>query len=108
MSEKGAAQAKLRQLSRVAYVDWFQGQGAKIRANRPQPVADHCTLMAIDLAKTRRPLILKAEEILLCEQRAVSQARVAKFHSCEGLTEDQWRAQIEQIKAEWQINVGVG
>jgi hypothetical protein len=100
MNGFGAAQDKLRQLARIAYVDWAQGQGAKIKANRPQAVADHCIMLAFDFAGKRQPLILTAAEIDLCEQRALSQARVAKFGPIPR-TAEEWTAQLEQVREGW-------
>jgi hypothetical protein len=85
----------------VAYADWYAGQGRKIKANRPRPVFDACVLEALSLAPKRSPLILKAEEIATCEQRALSQARVAKFGRIPNKAEE-WEAQIAQVRAEWE------
>lgn len=95
-----AVQTKLKELARIAFVDWTQGQSAKIRANRPEPVADHCVLLAMELAGKRSPLVLKQPEIEKCEARAVSQARVTKFGALPR-TEDEWRSQCAQIREDW-------
>ena len=84
----------------VNFADWFAGQGKKIKANRPQPVADACILEALHLAPNRTPLLLTAEEIATCEQRAISQARVAKFGRIPRKAEER-EAQIAQIRIEW-------
>lgn len=84
----------------AAYADWYAGQRRKIKTNRPRPVFDACVLEALSLAGRRAPLILKAEEIAVCEQRALSQARVAKFGRIPAKAEE-WEAQIAQIRADW-------
>jgi hypothetical protein len=84
----------------AAYADWYAGQGRKIKANRPRPVFDACVLEALSLAGRRSPLVLKAEEIATCEQRALSQARVAKFGRIPNKAEE-WESQIAQVRTDW-------
>jgi hypothetical protein len=84
----------------VAYADWYRGQGLKIKSARPRPVFDACVLEAVALSGIRSPLILKADEIALCEQRALSAARVAKFGRLPVKTEE-WESQRAQILADW-------
>ncbi len=86
--------------SQTGYTSWLAGQGAKIRANRPAPVAAACALLAMEFAKTRVPLVLTAEEIALCEERAVCQERVRRFGPRMKNAEE-WKRQIDEIRAEW-------
>ena len=90
--------AKRRRL----YEDWFRGQGAKIKAARPAPVYAACALLVIELAATCKAdrLILTQEQITLCEERALHQARCAMFGPIPK-TEEAWLDQIHQAKAAW-------
>lgn len=100
--QRRANDARLEK-ARANYTAWFQQQGKKIRAHRPEPVADHCILLAIELSARRFPLMLKAQEIEMSERRALSQARVAKFGPLPR-SEEQWRAQCDEIRAGWAIS----
>lgn len=97
--EKRAAQSK------TGYAGWADGQGAKIRANRPAPVAAACALLAMELGPRRENLILTAAEIGLCEGRALSQERARRFGP-RMKTEDEWRRQVDEIRAEWAQQTG--
>lgn len=86
------------------YEEWANGQGAKIKANRPHAVYSACALMAMDLAPKRRDrLVLSAEQITLCEEQALSRARVEMFGP-PPKSEDAWRAQLDQVRAAWATN----
>lgn len=95
---------KRQALSRTGYDGWSHGQGAKIRANRPAMVASACALMAMEIGKTRHPLILTAEEIALCEERAVSTERSRRYGP--RATAEEWQRQVEEIRTEWQLQTG--
>lgn len=83
--------------------DWHVAQGQGIKAARPLHVFSQC----VALAKSRctnagqdvRRIILKAEDITACEQRAISSARLAKFGP-PPTDPDAWQDQISQVKAE--------
>ena len=45
-------------------------------------------------------IILSAEQIKLCEERALSQARLRLFGPLPP-TNEQWDAQIEQVRQAW-------
>lgn len=93
-----AAQARAK--ANAAYAEWAESQGAKIKAARPLPVFYACSMMAVDLSHTRDPLLLKAEEIAICESRAVSSAR-AERHGLPPRSVEEWRAQCEAIREGW-------
>ncbi len=78
---------------------WHQGQGGKIKANRPAPVYNACVLMATQMAKTGA-LPLTAEQIKRCEDQALSQARAALFGPLPR-TNEEWHAQLEQVRMAW-------
>ena len=85
------------------FADWHARQGEGIKAARPMHVFAQCVLLAKDrcsaaTADTRR-VILKAEDITKCEERALSSARVAKFGAVPR-TEEAWTEQIAQVRAE--------
>lgn len=81
--------------------EWMNGQGAKIKANRPHSVYSACNLMALDLAAHRRDrLVLSAEQITLCEEQALSRTRVEMFGP-PPKSEEAWRAQCAQVRETW-------
>lgn len=84
--------------------DWDAGQGAKIKANRPHAVYSACNLMAIELAPNCGDrLVLTAEQITLCEEQALSRARVEMFGPLPK-TEEAMQAQREQVRQAWAAN----
>lgn len=84
--------------------DWMNGQGAKIKANRPHAVYSACNLMALELAARRRDkLVLSAEQITLCEEQALSRARVEMFGP-PPKSEEAWQAQCAQVREAWTSN----
>lgn len=86
------------------FEDWANGQGAKIKANRPHAVYAACVLMASELAAKRRDkLVLSAEQITLCEEQALSRARVEMFGP-PPRTEEAWTAQCAQVREVWAAN----
>lgn len=91
------------QRSESLYRDWHANQGRKIKEARPLPVYGQCVLMAKDLANNsteRTPrIVLTAEQIAECDQRAVSAARVA--YGKLPKDEDIWREQIARIRESW-------
>jgi hypothetical protein len=85
------------------FADWHERQGTGIKSARPLHVFAQCVLMAkerceIALPDVRR-VLLKAEDITKCEERALSSARVAKFGTTPR-EEETWREQIAQVRAE--------
>lgn len=86
------------------YRDWHATQGAKIKAARPMPVYGQCVLLAKDLANKateRSPrIVLTAEQIADCDQRAVSAARVSMFGALPS-SEEVWRDQIARVREAW-------
>lgn len=85
------------------FADWHERQGLGIKAARPMHVFAQCVLLAKErcdraTADTRR-VLLKAEDITKCEERALSSARVAKFGALPR-TEEAWTEQIAQVRAE--------
>lgn len=91
------AAADLRERAKQNYAEWYHGQGVKIRAARPQPVMDACIMFALDLAHLRFPLVLSAEEIAMCDGRAVSQARLRRFGP-PGKSAEEWHAQCAEVR----------
>ncbi|HEY1034997.1 MAG TPA: hypothetical protein VGE09_08450 [Pseudoxanthomonas sp.] len=86
------------------YEDWTNGQGAKIKANRPHAVYSACVLMATELAAQRRDrLVLSAEQIARCEEQALSRARVEMFGP-PPKSDEAWRAQLDQVREAWAAN----
>lgn len=86
------------------YEEWANGQGAKIKANRPHGVYSACALMAMELSPKRRDrLVLSAEQIALCEEQALSRARVEMFGP-PPKSDEAWRAQLDQVRAAWATN----
>jgi hypothetical protein len=82
---------------------WRQGQGAKIKANRPIEVYRACDHRAQLVAAIRDPLILSADEIKLCVQSAISHERSRQFGAIAGMSADTWWEQISGIAARWGI-----
>lgn len=86
------------------FEEWANGQGAKIKANRPHAVYAACVLMATELAGQRRDrLVLSAEQITQCEEQALSRARVEMFGP-PPKSEEAWRAQCAQVREVWAAN----
>lgn len=84
--------------------DWEAGQGAKIKANRPHAVYTACAMMAMDVAASAGDrLVLSAPQIALCEEQALSRARVEMFGP-PPKTEETWLAQREQVRQAWATN----
>jgi len=79
---------------------WVQGQGAKIKAARSPAVYNACVLAAASLSNHGDRVILTAEQIKVCEDRALSACRVAMFGPLPR-TNEQWTDQIEQVRASW-------
>lgn len=85
------------------FADWHARQGLGIKAARPLHVFAQCVLMAKERCEVAgmdvRRVLLKAEDITKCEERALSSARLAKFGAIPR-DEDTWREQIAQVRAE--------
>ncbi len=98
-SIRGALKDRAERQKRV-FAAWLDTQGAKIKAARPVAVYNACLMLASDLAKATDRVILKPEQITLCEERAVSQARVQMFGALPR-TNEEWAHQVEQVRASW-------
>ena len=86
--------------SPVTYAGWLAGQGAKIKANRPDQVYVACQREASAMAGHGRPIVLSVEHIKLCEERALSQERVRMFGP-PPKSEATWLDQIQQVRDAW-------
>lgn len=82
------------------FAAWLEGQGAKIRAARPPAVYNACVFMAADLAKKSERVVLTAEQIATCEERALAAGRIDKFGALPR-TNEQWDEQREQVRQMW-------
>lgn len=96
-----------RKRKRQLVAAWEAGQGLKIRAARGPFVWTHCWLEAGRLAAlaawrdTNQPVILSAEQIQICEDQAVSTARM-QVHGASVLRRGDrasWDAQVAAIRA---------
>lgn len=83
---------------------WRKGQGARIQANRPREVYLACEFTAAQLAATRDPLELTADELGIAVKRSISQERNKIHGPVKGLTADAWWDQISAIAQRWKIN----
>ena len=93
-----AARAKRRHIN---IQRWMEGQGAKIKAARPQAVYGACLFMAMQYCGRGDWRHLEPKEIEICEQRALSQARVRIFSPKLPATNEEWDGQLEQVRAAW-------
>lgn len=91
------------QRAKRLYEAWHGSQGMKIKAARPQAVYGARSSEAYAMAKTTKAdhVRLSPEDIALCEQRAVSSARVHRFGPLPASNEI-WDAQCAEIRAGWQ------
>ncbi len=80
---------------------WMEGQGAKIKAARPEPVYGACLFMAMQLCGDRDWQHLGPQQIELCEQRALSQGRMKMFGPKLPPTNEDWDDQIAQVRQAW-------
>jgi LAS superfamily LD-carboxypeptidase LdcB len=89
--------------ARELFAAWHEAQGQGIKAARPMLVFAQCVLLAKERCSSAgqdvRRIILKAEDITKCEERALSSARVAKFGALPR-TEEAWHEQIAKVRAE--------
>lgn len=89
---------------RELHAAWLRGQGAKIKEARPLAVYGACSAMARRLADTLPAeytrVLLTLDQIGECDSRAVSSARVLRFGALPQ-TEEEWRSQVAQIRADW-------
>lgn len=86
--------------SPVTYAGWLAGQGAKIKANRPDQVYVACQHEASAMSGRGGPIVLSVEQIKLCEERALSQERVRMFGP-PPKSEAAWLDQIQQVRDAW-------
>ncbi len=80
--------------------NWLEGQGAKIKTNRPFAVYAACLLMALELCPREDWKHLTPQQIAECEMRALSQARVRMFGALPK-TNEAWDDQLAQVRAAW-------
>lgn len=89
--------------ARQLFDDWHAAQGQGIKAARPLHVFSQCVALArsrcSNAGQDVRRVILKAEDITACEQRALSSARLAKFGPPPS-DPDVWQDQMNQVRAE--------
>jgi hypothetical protein len=100
----GAADAcAMTPRAKELFADWHSRQGIGIKSARPMHVFAQCCLLAKERCSIAREdvrrIILKAEDITKCEERALSSARLAKFGTVPR-DEETWREQIAQVRAE--------
>ena len=103
----GAIRAELEardHRARRLFNEWHMRQGTKLKDARPHPVYAACLLMALELcgsvSNDDARVILTAEQIKLCEERALSQARLRLYGPLPASNEA-WDAQIEQVRQGW-------
>lgn len=90
---------------------WLEGQGAKIKQSRAQPLYAACLLEAMEQAKARAlderitGIVLSQAQINECYQRALSSERAKRFGRPERYTGQQWWSQITAIASEWGIEI---
>jgi hypothetical protein len=84
---------------------WRNGQGAKIRANRPIEVYRSCDHQAQLWAAVRKPLILSADEITEAIKCAIAQERRRQHGPLSGLDADAWWGQVNAIANAWGIHI---
>lgn len=86
------------------FIEWHGGQGAKVKAARPMAVYGQCVMLAKDLANRADEhvgnVLLTTEQIGLCEQRALSSARLGMFGPPPADPEA-WAKQLEQVREAW-------
>lgn len=86
------------------YAAWFDSQGIRIRAARPQSVYGACCLEAYARAKastqSTERILLSPEDIARCELSAVTSERVHRFGPLPK-SADVWQAQCDEIRADW-------
>lgn len=83
--------------------EWQAGQGAKIKANRPQPAYNACILLAMELSGRNQRLMLSGEQIQMCEDRALAAARLRMFGPLPR-TNEAHTDQIQQVRDSWTNN----
>jgi hypothetical protein len=99
-SIRGALNEREARKRRV-YTAWLEGQGAKIRENRPWPVYAAAARQAFSMAGgCGDRLLFSPEQIKTLEARALSTARVQMFGALPK-TEAAWLDQIEQVRQAW-------
>lgn len=85
------------------YGDWVSAQGRKIKEARHMSVYGACALEVMELCRranerTQR-VILSADQIAMCEQRALTSERAHRYQPCK--TEEEWLHQLSEIRADW-------
>jgi len=84
--------------------DWHAGQGAKIKDARSMAVYGQCLMLAKDRAAAAdehvSKILLTAEQIELCTERALSSARLAKFGAVPRSPEE-WNDQRDRVREDW-------
>jgi hypothetical protein len=80
--------------------NWLEGQGLKIKQNRPLPVYAACLGLALELCQRADWKHLSPQQIAECEQRALSQTRVRMFGRLPA-TNEAWDMQMGQVRQAW-------
>lgn len=93
-----------RNRAHINIQNWIEGQGAKVKATRHDNVYRACLDMARDECARPSWRYLTAEQIKLCERRAISQERVRRFGPIPKKA-DAWWTQIQSIAADWNITL---
>ncbi len=97
--------------AKVMLDDWKLGQGAKIKAARPEPIYTACLFKAQDQAQLKAlddrvtGIILTKDELKACCQSALSIERRNRHGRPERYSTAQWWAQITDLATEWQVEV---
>lgn len=85
------------------YADWVATQGRKVKEARHMSVYGACALAVMRMCRkanerTQR-VILTAEQIGICEMRALTSERAHRYQPCK--TEEEWNHQLAEIRADW-------
>lgn len=99
---RAALEARTARVDRL-HKTWLAEQGLKIKAARHLSIYGACVLEVLDLCRrandqTRR-IILTAEQIAMCEMRALTSERAHRWPPAK--TNEEWDAQLEQIRQDW-------
>lgn len=85
------------------YADWVETQGRKIKEARHMSVYGACALavmrMCLKVNERTQRVVLTAEQIAICEMRALTSERAHRWPPCK--TEEEWRSQLDQIRSDW-------
>lgn len=89
--------------SSALYADWVATQGRKIKEARHMSVYGACALAVMRMCRKAnertRHVVLTAEQIGICEMRALTSERAHRYQPCK--TEEEWHYQLAEIRAGW-------